>query len=78
MHLDDLFVLNDFRSKLVEEMIDMFPFSRHFKQAGRPNQLEPYRLTERYFHDFIPPTEKKWLHIEIARYVTLKRHQEQK
>jgi len=82
MHLIDLVVFNsfilykknerttdnlDFRSKLVEEMIEKYHSSTYIKKAGRSKQSRPLRLTERFhFSDFIPP-KKKLFHIEIAR-----------
>lgn len=74
MHLVDFVVYNsfilykknegtmdnlDFRSKLVEEMIEKYHSSTYSKTAGPPKQPGLLRLTERHFPDFIPPTEKK-------------------
>lgn len=49
----------EFRSLLVEKMIEKYHSSTNIKKIGRPKHSGPLRLRERHFPDFIPSTEKK-------------------
>jgi len=49
----------EFRSQLVEKLIQNYHSDRNIKKAGRPRSSGILRLTERHFPSFVPPTPKK-------------------
>lgn len=49
----------DFRSKLVERLIQNYHSEINIKKSGRPKSSGILRLTERHFPSFVPPTPKK-------------------